>query len=156
MDFDKELDDLRVKVLDVQAAVRAAANETHGQIQERIGEAQVKLDKEAKAARAQAEQAGDQAQDQWLKVKADAAARIAKTKRGNRPPGRPVRRRYRRDGRHVGRERRRGGDRLRGLCRRKRARRDPRRDRCQSVLEAEGRGRPTGLSQPFEPAPPAA
>lgn len=49
---------------------------------ERIGEAQVKLDKEAKTARAQADQAGDQAQDQWKKVKADAAARIAKAKRG--------------------------------------------------------------------------
>jgi len=82
MDFDKELDDLRVKLADVQASVRAAANETHEQIQERIGEAQVKLDKEAKAAKAQADQAGDQAQDQWQKVKADAAARIAKTKRG--------------------------------------------------------------------------
>ena len=82
MDFDKELDELRVKVADVQASVRAAANETHDQIQERIGEAQVKLDKEAKAAQAQADQAGDRAQDQWQKVKADAAARIAKTKRG--------------------------------------------------------------------------
>jgi hypothetical protein len=82
MDFDKELDDLRVKVADVQASVRAAANETHEQIQERIGEAQVKLDKEAKAAKAQADMAGDQAQDQWQKVKADAAARIAKAKRG--------------------------------------------------------------------------
>ena len=55
MDFDKELDDLRVKVDDVQLSVRAAANETHDQIQERIGEAQVKLDKDVKAAKAQAD-----------------------------------------------------------------------------------------------------
>jgi hypothetical protein len=81
MDFDKGLDDLRVKLADVQASVRAAGNETHEQIQERIGEAQVKLDKEAKAAKAQADRAGDEAQDQWQKVKGDAAARIAKAKR---------------------------------------------------------------------------
>jgi hypothetical protein len=82
MDFEKELDDLRVKVADVQASVRAAANETHDQIKERIDEAQGKLNKEAIAAQAQADQVGDQAQDQWKKVKADAAARIAKAKRG--------------------------------------------------------------------------
>jgi hypothetical protein len=81
VDFDKELDDLRVKLADVQASVHVAATETHDQIQERIGEAQVKLDKEAKAAQAQADKAGDQAQDQWQKVKADAANRIAKGKR---------------------------------------------------------------------------
>ena len=81
MDFDKELDDLRVKLADVQTSVRVAANETHDQIQARISEAQVKLDKEGKAAMAQADMAGDQAQDQWQKVKADAAARIAKAKR---------------------------------------------------------------------------
>jgi hypothetical protein len=66
----------------VQTSVRVARTETHDQIQERIGEAQVKLDKEAKAAKAQADQAGDQAQEQWKKVKADAAATIAKAKRG--------------------------------------------------------------------------
>jgi hypothetical protein len=81
MDFDKELDDLRVKLADVQTSVRVAATETHDQIQARISEAQGKLDKEAKAAKAQADQAGDQAQDQWQKVKADSAARIAKAKR---------------------------------------------------------------------------
>ena len=81
MDFEKELDNLRLKVADVQTSVRVAKTETHDQIQERIGEAQVKLDKEAKAAKAQADQAGDQAQEQWKYVKADAAARIAKAKR---------------------------------------------------------------------------
>jgi len=50
LDFEKELDNLRVKVADVQTSVRVAKTETHDQIQERIGEAQVKLDKEAKAA----------------------------------------------------------------------------------------------------------
>jgi hypothetical protein len=81
VDFDKELDELRVKLADVQTSVRVARTETHDQIQERIGEAQVKLDKEARAAKAQADMAGDEAQDQWKKVKADAAARIAMTKR---------------------------------------------------------------------------
>jgi hypothetical protein len=81
VDFDKELDDLRVKLADVQTSVRVARTETHEQIQGRITEAQTKLDKEAKAAKAQAEKAGDQAQDQWKMVKADAAARIAKAKR---------------------------------------------------------------------------
>ena len=33
MEFDKELDELRVKVADVQASARAAASETHDQIQ---------------------------------------------------------------------------------------------------------------------------
>jgi len=81
LDFDKELDELRVKLADVQTSVRVAKTETHDQIQQRIGEAQGKLDKEAKAAKAQADQAGDQAQEQWKKVKADAAVRIAKAKR---------------------------------------------------------------------------
>jgi hypothetical protein len=81
VDFDRELDDLRVKLADVQTSVRVARTETHEQIQGRITEAQTKLDKEAKAAKAQAEKAGDQAQDQWKMVKADAAARIAKAKR---------------------------------------------------------------------------
>jgi hypothetical protein len=81
VDFDKELDDLRVKVTDVQASVRAAASETHDQIQERIGETQAMLNKEARAAQAQADQVGDQAQDQWQKVKAEFAARVAKAKR---------------------------------------------------------------------------
>jgi hypothetical protein len=70
-----------VKLADVQTSVRVAKTETHDQIQQRIGEAQTKLDKEGKAAKAQADQAGDQAQEQWKKVKADAAARIAMAKR---------------------------------------------------------------------------
>jgi hypothetical protein len=81
LDFDKELDELRVKLADVQTSVRVAKTETHDQIQQRIGDAQGKLDKEAKAAKAQADRAGDQAQEQWKKVKADAAVRIAKAKR---------------------------------------------------------------------------
>jgi hypothetical protein len=81
VDFDKELDDLRLKLADVQTSVRVAATETHDQIQERIGEAQVKLDKEAKAARAEADQAADNADARWTKVKADAAGRVAQAKR---------------------------------------------------------------------------
>ena len=152
MDFDRELDDLRVKVADVQASVRAAANETHDQIQERIDEAQGKLNKEAIAAQAQADQVGDQAQDQWKKVKADAAARIAKAKRGIDHRGDQFDADMADSDAAWAESRRRGRDRLRRLCGRECARGDPRRDRRPHVCPAEGRSRPTGLTQPFGPA----
>ena len=80
MDFDKDLDELRVKLASAQAAVKAAATETHAQIRERVDEASVAMDKEAKAAKAEAAQASDQAKAGWAQVKADAAAKVAKAK----------------------------------------------------------------------------
>lgn len=80
MDFDKQLDELQVKVAEVQASVKAAATETHDQIQERIDHAKVDMDKDLKAARAQADQAGGPARTGWAQVKADAATKVAQAK----------------------------------------------------------------------------
>ena len=147
MDFDKELDDLRVKVADVQASVRAAANETHGRDPgpDRRGAGQ-------------AGQGGEDGQGAGRSGRRPGPGSVEESQGGrggtdrkgeaqDRPSGRPVRRGQGRVGRRVGRERRGAGDRLRRLCRRERARCHPRRDRCQGERDAEGRSRPTGLTQ---------
>ena len=81
VDYDKKLEELRVKVAEVQAATKAAATETHDQIQERIGEAQAKIDKGMNAAKADAQQTGDKAKSRFAQAQADASARVAQAKR---------------------------------------------------------------------------
>ena len=56
MDFDKQLAELQVHVAEAQAAVRAAATETHDQIKERLDQAQGDVDKAVTAAKAEAAQ----------------------------------------------------------------------------------------------------
>jgi hypothetical protein len=80
VDFDKDLEELRVRVAEVQASVKAAATETHDQIQERITQAKGDMDKDLKAAKADADRAGDEAKTKWTQVKTDAAAKVAQAK----------------------------------------------------------------------------
>jgi len=80
VDYNKQLEELQVKVAEVQASVRAAATENHNQIQQRIDEAKVTMTKEANAAKAGAGQTASEARNQWAQVKADAATRVAKAK----------------------------------------------------------------------------
>jgi hypothetical protein len=80
VDFDKDLEELRVRVAEVQASVKAASTETHDQIQERIDKAKGDMDKDLKAAKAEADRAGDEAKTKWAQVKADASAKVAQAK----------------------------------------------------------------------------
>ena len=80
MDFSKQLDDLEDRVEELKASVAAATRENHEQLKQRIDQTNAQMDKEAKAAKAEAAQASDQAKAGWAQVKADAAAKVAKAK----------------------------------------------------------------------------
>ena len=56
MDYNKQLDELQVKVAEVQTSVKAAATETHDQIQHRIDQANADMTREVTAAKAEADQ----------------------------------------------------------------------------------------------------
>ena len=76
MDFNKQLNDLEVRVEQLKASVAAAAHENHEQLKQRIGLAQDDADRALAGARQQASAAADKAQSSWEQTRSDARTRL--------------------------------------------------------------------------------
>jgi hypothetical protein len=80
MDFEKQLDDLRDHVSEVQASVQTAASETHDQVKQRIDRARTEMDKATDEARRNLANAAASDASKWAQLKADASTRMASVK----------------------------------------------------------------------------
>jgi hypothetical protein len=80
MDFDRQLDELKNHVTEVQAAVQAAANESHDQVKQRIDRAQSEMDEAVNQAKQNVAQAAASDASKWAELKADVSSRMASAK----------------------------------------------------------------------------
>ena len=76
MDFSAQLEKLQKQAADTVAAVRAAANESREQLQQRIDQAPVDVNLAMKDASDRADTTAEQAKSQWAAMKADASAKM--------------------------------------------------------------------------------
>jgi hypothetical protein len=76
MDFSAQLDNLKKRVDDTVATVKAAAKEDRDQLEQRIQKAEVDANLALKDTKQKAGAAGAKAANKWDQAKADAAARM--------------------------------------------------------------------------------
>ncbi len=76
MDFSEQLDALQQHAAEAKSAAQAAATESHDQLRQRIGQAQVDMNLAVKDAKQQAGEAAASARSKWAQMKTDAAARM--------------------------------------------------------------------------------
>jgi len=76
MNFSAQLEKLQKQTDDTVAAVRAAANESREQLQQRIDQAQVDVNLAMKDTADKADAAAERTQSKWAAMKADASARM--------------------------------------------------------------------------------
>jgi hypothetical protein len=80
MDFNKQVDDLQDRVEQLRTTVRAAADENHEQLTQRIDAAQAATTLALSEAKQDLSAAGDKTKSQWEKARADAQSRVAALK----------------------------------------------------------------------------
>jgi len=80
MDYSTYLDNLQSSVAKAQAEVEAAASDSRSKLQARIGQAHVAAQNALESANVSAVALDEQAQTDWARMRADAAARLAAVK----------------------------------------------------------------------------
>jgi hypothetical protein len=76
MDFSAKLEKLQQHATDTVASARAAADESHEQLRQRIDQAQVEVNLALKDTQQDADAAAEKAQSKWARMRADAAAKM--------------------------------------------------------------------------------
>jgi hypothetical protein len=80
MDFSKHVDELEQHVTTMKSSAHAAISESHDKLEQRIDTAEAELNAASQNAKQHADAAAADARNDWNRMKADVAAKLAATK----------------------------------------------------------------------------